>query len=214
MHVKWHGHSCFEFSNDDLDIVIDPHDGKSIGIRPPNATADIVLITHKHYDHNAVRVINGDHTDHISHNGTFECKGMSFRGFPTFHDNENGTVRGQNTMYMFQMDGISVCHCGDLGQMPSREILREIQGVDLLFLPVGGIYTMENDALKKFISEVNPRIIIPMHYRTGGLTIPIASVDGFLEMIPKDFTVYIGNSIEINTEELPELKECWVFERQ
>lgn len=214
MHVKWHGHSCFEFFNDNLDVVIDPHDGKSIGIRPPNATADIVLITHKHYDHNAVRVINGDHKDHIAHNGKFECKGMNFHGFPTYHDNENGTVRGLNTMYMFQMDGISICHCGDLGQMPCQKTLKAIQGVDLLFLPVGGIYTMENDSLKDFINEVKPKIIIPMHYRTGGLTIPIASVDGFLEMIPKDFIVYIGNSIEIATEELPDLKECWVFERQ
>jgi L-ascorbate metabolism protein UlaG (beta-lactamase superfamily) len=73
---------------------------------------------------------------------------------------------------------------------------------------------MEKDVLRKFIELVNPRIIIPMHYRIGGLTIPVADVDQFLEMIPEEFIDYVGNSIDITKEELPENKECWVFDRR
>ena len=80
-------------------------------------------------------------------------------------------------------------------------------------MPVGGTYTIEKEVQKKFIEMVAPRIVVPMHYRIGGLTIPIDSVDEFLEMIPEENVVYVGNSIDISAEELPETKECWVFDR-
>jgi L-ascorbate metabolism protein UlaG (beta-lactamase superfamily) len=214
MQIKWHGHSCFEYSDGNITVVIDPHDGKSIGIKPPRATADIVLMTHDHYDHNAARVINGDHKNHLAHNGRFECKGMNFHGYATFHDQENGKLRGFNTMYAFQMDGISICHCGDLGDIPSDNVIKAVKGVNILFLPVGGVYTMENDQLKEFIELISPQVVVPMHYRVGGLTIPVASLDSFLSMIPEDNVVYVGNSLDISKDELPETKECWVFDRQ
>ena len=213
MQVRWHGHACFEFSDGNVTVVTDPHDGKSIGIKQPRANADIVLMSHDHYDHNAARVIGGNHKDHKFHNGRFECKGMVFHGYPSFHDDEEGKLRGENTIYKFEMDGMSVCHCGDLGAIPGQKVLEQIKNVDFLFMPVGGVYTMEKDVQKRFIELVNPRIVVPMHYRIGGLTIPVASVDEFLEMIPKDYIVYVGNSIDISKEELPVAKECWVFDR-
>lgn len=214
MQVKWHGHSCFEYSDGNLTVVIDPHDGKSIGIRAPHTSADIVLMSHDHYDHNASRMIGGDHKDHIFHVGKFESRGMTFHGLPTFHDGEGGKLRGLNTMYVFQMDGISVCHCGDLGDIPSENVLKSIHNIDLLFLPVGGVYTMEKDVVKKFIELVEPKVVVPMHYRVGGLTVPVASIDDFLSMIPEDNVVYVGNSIDVMKDELPDSKECWVFDRQ
>ena len=116
-------------------------------------------------------------------------------------------------MYRFTIEGITICHCGDLGALPSNKTINAIKGVDFLFVPVGGVYTMELPEVRKFIEAVNPRIIVPMHYRTGGLTIPVADIDGFLDMIPQDFVEYVGNSVDITKEELPELKECWVFDR-
>ena len=80
-------------------------------------------------------------------------------------------------------------------------------------MPVGGTYTIEKDVQKQLIQMINPKIVVPMHYRIGGLTIPIDNVDNFLEMIPEDFIVYVGNSTDIVKEELPEAKECWVFDR-
>lgn len=214
MQIRWHGHSCFEFSDGETTVVIDPHDGKSIGIRPPIASADIVLMTHDHYDHNASRAISGDHKDHKFHNGRFECKGITFHGYSTFHDREGGAQRGLNTIYKFVMDGISVCHCGDLGDIPNDQVIKQIQHVDMLFLPVGGYYTMELDQLKEFIQLVNPTVLVPMHYRVGGLTINISDLDNFLTIIPEESIVYVGNCLDVVKEDLPVSKECWVFDRK
>ena len=95
MQVRWHGHSCFEFSDGNVTVVTDPHDGKSIGIKPPRVSADVVLMSHDHYDHNAARVVGGNHKDHMFHNGRFESKGMVFHGYPSFHDEEAGKLRGE-----------------------------------------------------------------------------------------------------------------------
>ena len=214
MQITWHGHSCFEFSDGETTVVTDPHDGRSIGIRPPSVTADIVLMSHDHYDHNASRAISGDHKDHKFHNGRFEYRGIQFYGYSTFHDTEKGTKRGLNTMYKFTMDGISVCHCGDLGDIPNDQVIKQIRDIDILLIPVGGYYTMELDVIKRFIEMVNPTIVIPMHYRTGGLTIDIASIDGFLRMILEDNIVYVGNSIDVLKEDIVDTKECWVFDRK
>ncbi len=213
MHIRWHGHSCFEIGNGDTTIIIDPHDGKSIGIKTPSATADLVLVSHNHYDHNALRSINGNFKTYIAKNGRFEFRNNQFYGLSTFHDNSQGQIRGRNTMYSFTFDGISICHCGDLGCVPSMKVINAIKEVDFLFVPVGGVFTLEKPELRKFLELVNPRIIVPMHYRFGGLTLPIQDVDSFLEMIPEDFVDYVGNSIDITKEELPEMRECWVFDR-
>ena len=213
MRIKWHGHACFEISNRDTTIVIDPHDGKSIGIKPPSATADLVLITHNHYDHNAVRSIDGNFRTYVMKNGRFSFNNIPFYGLNTYHDDDSGYIRGFNTMYRFTFEDMTFCHCGDIGDIPSGKVINAIKEVDFLFVPVGGTYTIENPELRKFIELVNPRIIIPMHYRFGGLTIPVKDVDHFLQMIPEESIDYVGNSIDITKDELPEYKECWVFDR-
>ena len=214
MRIKWHGHACFEINTGDTTIVLDPHDGKSLGIKTPSATADLVLMSHDHYDHNASRSIQGNFKSYMMKNGRFEFRNIQFYGLSTFHDDAQGKKRGMNTMYRFTIEGMTLCHCGDLGCIPNQKVINAIKDVDFLFLPVGGVYTMQKSELRDFIEIVNPRIIIPMHYRFGGLTINIADVDDFLEMIPDDFTEYVGNSIDITREELPDLKECWVFDRR
>lgn len=213
MIVRWHGHSCFEFQDSQRTVVIDPHDGRSIGIKAPNATADIVLMTHNHYDHNAARVIKGDHTDVMARNGLFDVKGFQAEGIPTFHDDSGGTLRGLNTMYLFEMEGMSFCHCGDLGCIPDEEALSKIRGVDFLFVPVGEVFTMPLPEVKRFIELVNPNITVPMHYRVGGLSIPVTPLDPFLEMIPEEAVDYIGNEVDFSEEDIGEVKECWVFDR-
>ena len=213
MRIVMHGHSCFEFSDSERTVVIDPHDGKSIGIKAPNASADIVLMTHGHYDHCAARVIRGNHTDIMSRNGPFEVKGMEFLGIPTFHDHVGGEDRGRNTMYRFEMDGISICHCGDLGCIPDDDAIAAIRGIDMLLLPVGEVITMPMPEIREFIEKVNPRITVPMHYRVGGLSMPLSPLDDFLEMIPEEAVVYMGNEIDLLPDDFSENKECWVFNR-
>ena len=213
MRIRWHGHACFEFGDSDITVVVDPHDGRSIGIKPPSVSADIVLITHNHYDHNAVRAVRGNHTDILAQNGLFDVKGLTVEGLQTCHDYSGGTELGMNTMYLFEMDGMTVCHCGDLGCIPDDDVISRIKGVDFLLVPTGEVCTMCMDDVRRFIELVNPNIIIPMSYRVGGLTLPLSTIDDFLQMIPEDAVDYIGNEIDVSPEDIGEIKECWIFDR-
>ena len=213
MRMRWHGHACFEFENGEHTVVIDPHDGRSLGIKPPAASADIVLMTHEHYDHRAAWIINGNHEDVMAREGRFSVKGLEVEGFRTFHDTTGGSERGMNTVYLFEMDGLRICHCGDLGCIPGDDIISRIKGVDILMVPTGEVFTMEMRDVRRFIELVNPTITVPMHYRVGGLTLPISTIDEFLEIIPEEYVDYIGNEIDVTPDDLTEMKECWIFER-
>lgn len=213
MRLRWQGHSCFEFDDGTRTVVIDPHDGKSIGIKPPFATANVVLMTHNHYDHNVARIIRGTHKDFLSTEGYFDAAGMEFEGILTCHDAAGGEERGFNIMYQFTMDGMRFCHCGDIGSIPDKNVIERIKGCDMLFIPTGEVITMEMDDVKRFIELVNPNIIVPMHYRVGGLTLPIHSIDAFLDIIPEDAVDYVGNEIEFTRDDITDLKECWIFDR-
>jgi len=87
-----------------------------------------------------------------------------------------------------------------------------MSGCDMMFMPVGGVYTMDLEGLRQLIIEAAPQVIVPMHYRTGGLTIPVMDVEPFLELIPEDFVLHVGNTVDITKDELPRMKECWVFD--
>ena len=213
MDIKWLGHSCFVLtSNSGVRLLMDPCDPQ-VGYSLEPVEVDGVTCSHDHYDHNASRTINGNFKSALARNGRFEFRGIPFYGLSTYHDDVNGAKRGMNTMYRFTAEGITLCHCGDLGAIPNHKVLNAIREVDFLFLPIGGVYTMELPEVRRFIEEVNPRIIVPMHYRVGGLTLPVADIDGFLDMIPPEFVEYVGNSVDITKDELPDRKECWVFDR-
>lgn len=210
MRIAWHGHSCFEFF-DGVSIVIDPHDGRSIGIKPPSVQADIVLVSHDHYDHNATRIVRGSHTDVLGRAGDFEVKGMPIKGIPTFHDESRGSKRGRNVAYVFTMDGIRICHCGDLGHYPDEGFFRELGDVDVLLVPTGGVFTLNIGKVMALIERVSPRIVIPMHYRVGGLSIAIDNIDVFMDELPRDKVFNVGNVVELYKEDMLEGTEYWIF---
>ncbi len=209
MRITWHGHSCFEIKNT-MNLVIDPHDGKSIGIKPPVVKADIVLVTHEHFDHNCVRIVKGDPAV-VREPGEHMVKGIRITGMPTFHDHESGSKRGRNIIYTFMFDGIRICHCGDLGHMLSKEQFRAIGPVDVLFVPVGGTFTLDLEEVKELISCIQPSIVVPMHYRWGSLSISVQTIEPFLEGIPEEQVLGVGNEVELVKEELPPGTEYWVF---
>ncbi|MCQ2056266.1 MAG: MBL fold metallo-hydrolase [archaeon] len=211
MIVKWHGHSCFEFYDGVNRVVVDPHDGESIGVKPPKTSADVVLMSHDHYDHNASYVISGSHRDYLACDGEFTHNGMTFNGYRTYHDDTRGKSRGLNTIYTFRMEDMSFCHCGDLGDIPDERVIDNIRKTDFLFIPVGGVYTMGNRVIRKFVEMVDARVIVPMHYHIDGLTIPVASVDEFLSVMPGLRTIHLKDSVEFSKDKLPEAKECWIF---
>jgi len=211
MQIRWHGHSCFEITGG-ITIVTDPHDGKSLGIRPPSASADIVLISHDHSDHNSFKTIRGTHKDVFSFVGDFNFKGMRFEGLQTDHDDCGGTKRGRNVMYLMNVDGISVCHCGDVGKMPDDSVIERIRGVDVLMVPAGEIYTMSVRDLLRFIEIIGPRVVIPMHYRVGGLSMHVNPVENFVNAVDVGVE-HIGNEIDLSADELPTETTVWIFSR-
>ncbi|MCL1811822.1 MAG: MBL fold metallo-hydrolase [Methanomassiliicoccaceae archaeon] len=213
MRIRWHGHACFEFISDENSIITDPHDGKSIGIKPPVSNANIVLISHDHFDHNASKIIKNEHIVLLSKNGKHNVRGIGVEGFSTFHDESNGSLRGENTIYKFTVDGISICHCGDLGDIPSEETLEALKNVDIIFVPTGEIYTLSIPKVIKFLDIIKPKIIVPMHYMVGGLSMHLKALDEYLDNVSKETVLYVGNEVELFSDDINEFKGIWVFER-
>ena len=209
MRITWHGHSCFELKNT-VSLVIDPHDGKSIGIKAPVVKADIVLVTHDHFDHNCVRIVKGEPAV-VRDAGERTIEGVHIVGHPTFHDHESGAKRGSNIIYTFTFDGIRFCHCGDLGHLLSDGQMRAIGPVDVLFVPVGGVFTIDGREARELISRMGPKIAVPMHYRWGGLSISVHTIEPFLEGIAEEAILGVGNEVDLTLEDLPPTTEYWVF---
>ena len=187
--IQWAGQSCFQISvsnskDHSADIVIDPFD-ESTGLKVPNFSADILLVTHDHPDHNNVKGIKGEPFV-IKGPGEYEVKEVFIKGIPAFHDDSNGKERGQNTIYLIEAEGIRFCHLGDLGQKQlTDEQLEKIDTVDVLMIPVGGEYTIDSSTAQKIISQIEPKIVIPMHYALPKLKIKIDEVSKFLKTMGK-----------------------------
>lgn len=183
MNITWYGQSCFKIQSKDLVLITDPFD-KKIGLRPPFGSADIVTISHNHDDHNNFQVIKNDPfiVDSV---GEYEIKKVTIKGIDSCHDNQEGKEKGQNTIYKIEMEKIKICHLGDLGQNTlSNGQLEKIGQVDILFIPVGGIATIDWKSANTIISQIEPRIIIPMHYKIPegkGDLLKLDTVDKFCE---------------------------------
>jgi L-ascorbate metabolism protein UlaG (beta-lactamase superfamily) len=146
----------------------------------PSLEADIVLSTHDHEDHNNIKGIKGS-AFLITGPGEYEVKGVSVQGISSFHDNVEGKERGKNTIYTIEAEGIRVCHLGDLGQVElSSEQIDQIGNIDVLLVPVGGVYTIDAKGAAKIVSQIEPRMVVPMHYFLPNLRFKLEKVDAFL----------------------------------
>jgi len=187
MKIAWYGHSCFKLmvrskNGDRITIITDPFD-KSIGLTPPRGSADIVLVSHDHYDHNNVKAIAGEPFV-IEGPGEYDIKGIFIKGVYSFHDTSRGAERGANTVYVAETEDMKICHLGDFGENElSSNQLDKIGDVDILMIPVGGIYTINATEAVKIINQIEPRVVIPMHYKIPKLTLKLNGVDKFLEEI-------------------------------
>jgi len=190
--------------------VTDPHDGKSIGIPAPSVVGDIILVSHDHYDHNSVKTVEKEGSKVITDERKRTISDVEISGVPSFHDEEKGAKRGKNIIFKFVMEGIRFCHLGDLGHEIDDETAEKIGDVDVLFIPVGGTFTIDDKHAWNVIKTIKPKIIVPMHYKIGGLSLPIAGIDAFLEQAPYKI-IPVGNEIDIEKEELPEEPEIWTF---
>ncbi|RLF32786.1 MAG: Zn-dependent hydrolase [Thermoplasmata archaeon] len=209
LQIRWHGHACWEIT-DNITLVTDPHDGKSIGIPAPNVTGDIILVSHDHYDHNSVKTVEKEGSKVVTDERKRTIQGIEIQGIPSYHDEEKGAKRGKNIIFKFTMDGIRFCHLGDLGHELDEETIQKIGEIDILFIPIGGTFTIDSNQAWNVINMVKPKIIIPMHYKIGGLSLPITGIDDFLKQ-SKYKVIPVGNEIEIEKEDLPIEPEVWTF---
>ena len=180
MVIQWYGQACFKIQSGDLVIAVDPF-AKEIGLTPPRWRANLALITHAHYDHANAEAIAGDPFV-IKGPGEYEIQGVQVEGIQTFHDAHEGKERGLNTMYKIKMEGITILHMGDFGEGAMRdETIEQVGDVDIVLIPVGGTYTIAASEAAKIVTQIEPRIVIPMHYNIPGLTIKLDEVGMFLK---------------------------------
>ena len=208
MILRWHGHACFELRSD-FTLVVDPHDGRSLGLSPPSASADLVLVSHDHFDHNQSRNVRGLRARVIDTAGRHQFQECKIQGIPAFHDEEQGAKRGEVVLFRFTMGGIDFLHAADLGHFPAEQ-LDAMQGCDLLFLPVGGVFTIDSAMAWRVAQAVAPRVVVPMHYRYGSLTLAIDEVQPFLDASPWP-VIDLGSEMELEQEDLPTQPEVWRF---
>jgi L-ascorbate metabolism protein UlaG (beta-lactamase superfamily) len=188
--VYFAGQSCFQISvsnskDNSADIVIDPYD-EATGLKLPNLSADILLVTHNHHDHNNIEGIKGE-PFMVKGPGEYEIKGVFVRGIAAFHDDKGGKEKGQNTIYTIEAEGIRFCHLGDLGQKElTDEQVDKIGQVDVLMIPVGGQgYTISPTEAQKIVAQIEPMIVIPMHYALPKLKMELEDVSKFLKAMGK-----------------------------
>jgi L-ascorbate metabolism protein UlaG (beta-lactamase superfamily) len=208
--IRWWGHACFEVGNG-ITLVFDPHDGESVGLPRPDVKADVVLVSHDHYDHAAgVKLVLRPGGTVVRNAVEKNIGGARIRGVETFHDDQGGGLRGKNTVYVVNFGGLTICHLGDLGHVPTSEQVRGIGKVDVLFIPVGGVYTIDAGEAAETVQKIVPRITVPMHYRIKGLKVGIAGVEDFLS--GKRNVIRIkSREFRVSPEALPKSPEIWVL---
>ena len=207
--VQWFGHACFLITSSDGKRVLTDPFNPGIGYTVPSVETDVVIVTHSHSDHNNVSAAKGD-PEVVKTEGESSAAGISFLGVSSFHDDVGGAKRGKNIIFVWEMDGLRLAHLGDLGQPElTADQVAEIGKVDLIFIPVGGNYTIDAKQATKVMEQLSPKLVFPMHSQTDVANLPIASVDGFLA--GRDDVEKVGkNSVVV--EELPEKTKVIVLD--
>ncbi|MDD5040478.1 MAG: MBL fold metallo-hydrolase [Patescibacteria group bacterium] len=177
MYITWLGQSCFKMQGKDAAVVTDPY-YPSTGLRLPRLTADILTVSHAHDDHNNIHAVSGNPFT-IQSAGEYEIKKIVIRGIPTWHDPKEGAELGPNIVFAFEFEDIRIVHLGDLGTTLDDSQLEQLGDVDVLMVPVGGTYTMNGKQAAELVSNIEPRIVIPMHYKIPQLKIKLDTADAF-----------------------------------
>lgn len=218
MDIKYLGHSSFKIRGKSGSVVTDPFDSKMVGVDFPRVSAEIVTVSHNHEDHNQVSKVSGTSNRSepfvIDRVGEYEASGIGVIGVKSWHDDEEGSKRGENIIYVIQIEGVIVAHLGDLGHVLSDKQVSTIGPVDVLLLPVGGTYTLGPGDAVKVIEQLSPSIVVPMHYRVKSSTESfkdLVTVDEFLEKA--DYGgVRREEKLSLSKTSLPEETEIVVLE--
>ena len=181
MKIRYLGHSSFLLTESTgTAIVCDPY-GDAVGFSMPAVSADAVTVSHHHFDHDNVKAVGGNPVILDREQG-YELPGVVINAVKRFHDDRLGALRGENVIFKFRMDGLDVCHLGDLGEECSSELIEAILPVNILLIPVGGNYTIDAAMAKEYVDRIMPDVVIPMHYRVKGCEVDIDKVDEFISL--------------------------------
>lgn len=183
MRIKWCGHACFLITSDSgIKILTDPYEpgGYDGALRYGSIPEeiDIAVVSHDHPDHNYLQALKGTPRV-VKGAGSHTVSGIAFKGIATYHDTSHGKERGESTIFCFSVDGIRLCHLGDLGHPLSKGTAAQIGAVDVLMIPVGGFYTIDAAVATEVMDALRPHLVIPMHFKTEKCDFPIATVDAF-----------------------------------
>lgn len=210
MKIKWLKQATFQIKSEKT-IVTDPHN-KILGDLPPNLTADIVTVSHNHGDHNYTEGVGGN-PKVINTTGSFKVDDIDIKGIASLHDSKNGSERGSNIIYVFELEGLKICHLGDLGHLLTNSQIKDIGNVDILLIPVGGVYTINASEAVQVVSQINPKVVIPMHYKPNNYSsypYPIETADSFVKQL-KWKTKENVIELEINTSNIGQFDQTIIL---
>jgi len=213
MKVKWLGHACFAITSETgTKVITDPYTPGAFGLNYGyiDEEADIVTVSHDHADHNNVSAVKGK-PQLVKGGGSHSSKGVEFRGIACYHDGARGKERGPNTIFCFSLDGVRVCHLGDLGHRLTEQNQADVGAIDLLLVPVGGNFTIDAKVAAETCRILNPRVAIPMHFRNERCPeFPVAGVDDFVGLM-KTVRREDTSEAEFRSDTLPETMEVVVL---
>lgn len=212
----WHlGHATFRVKGKNVTVVFDPYNPEFSGLPKLKLEADIVCVSHQHNDHNFVDCVSGVGETPpfvVSGPGEYEKSGVTIVGVSSYHDDNHGSERGKNTIYLVTIDDINIVHLGDLGQKKlEQDQVEALSSCDILMIPVGGTYTIEAKDAPDLISQLEPKIIIPMHYGDGANKFNLDPVDKFLKVMGKESVERVPK-LSANSDRLPEEPEVVILE--
>ena len=196
MKLQYLGHSCFRLISDmGMTIVTDPYKPSMVGLDMPQVRCDVVTMSHHHDDHDCMQNVLGTPTE-IDVEIACVADDVAIQSYPTFHDEQQGKLRGKNLVFTFLVDGLKIAHLGDIGCL-DENITKQLANCDVLLVPVGGTYTVDHVGAKWYVDQIQPKIVIPMHYKFGTSKIDIAPIDAFLQQFDSVQIRHIGDTLNI-----------------
>lgn len=190
MKIEWLGHSSFKLTESTgISLVTDPFNAEEVGISFPEVEADIVTVSHDHFDHNCTGAVK-EYKILVNTPGDHGVDGVDIFGFKSYHDDKKGLLRGKNVVFRIRMDGVEVCHLGDIGEELSPMLAELIGSINVLLIPVGGRYTIDAAEAKEYVDRLMPDVVIPMHYMMDGYRTQFDELDEFLDLFPKEDVEY------------------------
>ena len=207
--IEWFGQSMFRIVGGGVTVVVDPTDPRT-GYEYSPVNADAVLVSHEHYDNIYLDGVSGK-TEIVRKPGEHEVAGLRVQAFQTYHDEAGGKERGPNLIFAWEQENFRIAHFGDLGERLSPSVCDQLGDIDILMIPVGGVFTIDGEQATCQIDVLEPKIVLPMHYKTEDGVVAVKPLADFLEHYPGPVVEVAERPVLVKHSQLPKATECWVL---